>query len=271
METKAKRLTKYSTIGLGAMLVMAFVLVQPTMQKAYAVGIEGLPAYDDCYFPENQPEDPISMNTVRNGDIVKTIHAEKEIFYCYLTQGDLPVIVDLTTYLEVYENISTQEVIETNAFATTCMKDGPYGSATATVIDCESYEISTSPVFVGNDCYETPIDHPQEMNTVTKGKLAKTVEAQKEVFLCLLDAEPTTEPCDELWYVDDCVRVNTIKKVDIVLFTEIYEDLNTQTTDPVQFLAARCVVLVTDDNESDPEDTLRDATVETCIFSEIEN
>jgi hypothetical protein len=248
MEAKAKRLTKYSTIGLGAMLVMAFVLVQPTMQKAYAVGIEGLPAYDDCIINETtllgQPEDPISMNTVKNKDIVKTIHAEKEIFTCFLNQGNLEVIVDVTTYLEVYENITSQEVIETNAISTTCIKD----EDTATVIDCESDEVSTSPVFVGSGCGEIGneyITNPQEMNTVTKGKIAKTVEAQKEVFICELD--------------------NALKKVDVVLFTEIYEDLNTQTTTSVQFLSARCVVLLTDEGD------LQDADVESCIFSEIEN
>ncbi|MFY3740131.1 MAG: hypothetical protein HMLIMOIP_000556 [Candidatus Nitrosomirales archaeon] len=252
MEAKGKRL-KYSGITLGTFLVMAFVLVQPTMNQANAVGLEGLPGYDNCQLlvVNNQPEDPISMNTVRSGNIVKTIHAEKEIFSCFLDQGNLPVIVDVTTYIEIYENIDDREVIETNAVATTCLKD----QFTAAVIDCESYDIPTSPVFVGNSCEEIGnefITHPQEMNTVTKGKLAKTVEAQKEVFLCQLNND-------------------TFKKVDIVLFTEIYEDLNTQTTTSVQFLSARCVVLWSDDFESDPEDTLRDATVETCQFSSIEN
>jgi hypothetical protein len=244
MEAKAKRLTKYSTIGLSAMLVMGFVLVQPTVQTAYAVGIEGLPSYDDCGDRDlSEIEDPISMNTVRNKDIVKTIHAEKEVFDCRLTQGDLEVIVDLTTYLEVYENITSQEVIETNAISTTCIKD----ALTATVIDCESKDISTSPVFVGSECREAVPgpSHTQEMNTVNKGKLAKTVEAQKEVFYC----SPS----------------GILKKVDIVLFTEIYEDLNTQTTTSVQFLSARCVVLAYDN------DDLQDASVESCIFTEIEN
>jgi len=252
MEAKATRL--YSGITLGAVLIMAFVLVQPIMQHANAVGVEGLPAYDDCDLRTDNgeafPEDGISMNTVRNKDIVKTIHAEKEIFDCHLVQGNLEVIVDLTTYLEVYENITSQEVIATNAFSTTCLKDGPNdGYATATVIDCESAEISTSPVFVGSECEELDLEFPQEMNTVTKGKIAKTVEAQKEVFRCL-----------------DIGDSNTDKKVDIVLFTEIYEDLNTQTTTSVQFLSARCVVLDTDDGGD-----LQDASVESCIFTEIEN
>ncbi len=236
---------KYLATTAAVLLVTAFVLVQPTMQTAYAtIGLEALPDYDDCNWREGEHEDPISMNTVRNRDIVKTIHAEKEVFDCFLNQGNLPVIVDLTTYLEVYENITSQEVLETNAISTTCLKD----EFTATVIDCESLDVSTSPVFVGNDCREsTDITHPQEMNTVVKGKLAKTVEAQKEVFLCTLSD-------------------GTTKKVDIVLFTEIYEDLNTQTTTSTQFLSARCVILETD-NDGD----LQDAEVETCLFDEIEN
>ena len=64
MEARAKRL-KYSGITLGAVLVAAFVLVQPTTQQANAVGVEGLLGYDNCYFGErtleDQPEDPISI------------------------------------------------------------------------------------------------------------------------------------------------------------------------------------------------------------------
>ena len=241
---------QYLAISAAALLVTAFVLVQPLMQTAYAVGIQGLPGYDDCE-DEELPDDPISMNTVKNKDIVKTIHAEKEIFTCHLNQGDIEVIVDLTTYLEVYENITSQKVIAKHALSTTCMKD----QLTATVIDCESKNISTSPVFVGSNCEEQDdITHPQEMNTVTKGKLAKTVEAQKEFFNCLLPAG-----CEE-----DCVE----KKVDIVLFTEIYEDLNTQTITSVQFLSARCVVLLTD---TDAGGDLQDASVESCIFTQIQN
>jgi len=243
---------KYLAISAAALLVTAFVLVQPAMQTAYAVGIEGLPAYDNCDLRTDNgeafPDDGISMNTVKNKDIVKTIHAEKEIYDCFLAQGSLEVIVDLTTYLEVYENITSQEVIETNAFSTTCLKD----HNTATVIDCESAEISTSPVFVGSGCTELDLDFPQEMNTVTKGKIAKTMEAQKEVFRCL-----------------DINGSDDDKKVDIVLFTEIYEDLNTQTTTSVQFLSARCVVLESDGESFDDE--LQDASVESCIFTEIEN
>ncbi len=282
METYAKRL-KYSGISLGAVLIMAFVLVQPTMNQAYSVGVQGLPDYDDCelrgvtepakYDSLSQPEDPISMNTVRNQNIVKTMHAEKEIFDCRLNQGDLRVIVDVTTYIELYENIADREVIASSAVAITCVKD----EATATVIDCESKPISSSPVPVGSDCVELDyITHPQEMNTVTKGATAKTIEAQKEVFICPLgepingdSIDAQTQVC-ELQIPFECFP--TLKKVEIILFTEVYENLATQTVTDVQFHSMRCVVLITNDHfDVDPDDDVRDATVESCKLTSIEN
>ncbi len=243
---QSNKQAKYLAVSTAALLVTAFALVQPAMQTAYAVGIAGgLPAYDNCS-PRHTDvqEDPISMNTVKNGETVKTVHAEKEVFTCYLTQGNLPVIVDLTTYLDVYENITSKKVIATNAASTTCLKD----ETTATVIDCVSNNaISTSPVFVNNCSEQTTITHPQEMNTVNKGKLAKTMEAQKEVFYCSLSN-------------------GTLKKVDIVLFTETFEDLSTHKITDVKFTSARCVVMITDHS-----DDLQDAEVESCIFGPIEN
>ena len=270
VEGKIRKQPKYWAISLAAIMATAFVVVQPAMQAAYAdLTINGLPVggYDNCavrisgdepsgltfptqYILENEaPDDPISQNTIKNKDVVKTIHAEKEVFDCFLVQGDIPVIVDVTTYLEVYENITSQEVIETNAFATTCLKE----EATASVIDCESYTPAAGLVPVGSDCFELEISHPQEMDTVNKGKIAKTVESQKEQFLC------------------DFGGSTTLKKVDIVIFQETYEDLNTQTTLDVQFLAARCIILVNDDPDNDEDNDAQDATVEGCTFVEIPN
>ena len=259
METQDKRLSKYSAISLGVVLIMAFVLVQPITNQAYAVGVEGLPAYDDCRFPLIR-EDPISMNTVRSGNIVKTIHAEKEIFAssCHLEQGGLPVIVDLTTYVELYQNINDREVIKASALVVTCIKD----IFTAIVIDCESSVPPSTPVPVGSDCEEnTSITHPQEMNTVNKGSIAKTIEAQKEVFICELGVETCSLDVEIM-----CPETGVLKKVEVVLFTDTYEDLSTQTVEEVQFHSMRCVVLITDFG-----DDLPDGTVETCQFSTIEN
>jgi len=282
MESKGKRL-EYSGITLGTVLVMAFVLVQPTMNQANAVGIEGLPGYDDCELLGvttnlgSQPEDAISMNTVKNKNIVKTIHAEKEIFLCFLDQGDIEVIVDVTTYIEIYQDINDKEVIASNAIAVTCIKEpGIEESGGATVIDCESKPVSSSPVPVGSDCVEETDrvgnlinTHPQEMNTVNKGNTAKTIESQKEVFICVL-GQPNEQCQQTLGFDFRCFP--TLKKVEVILFTEIYENLAAQAVTDVQFHVMRCVILISNDNlNEDPDDDIQDAVVETCQFSSIEN
>ena len=204
----------------------------------------------------------MSMNTVRNKNIVKTIHAEKMIFDCFLDQGNIPVIAEVTTYMEIYEDIDDREVIETNAFATTCLKD----QFTGTVIDCESYDIPTATVPVGSNCEEEGGDpnevftHPQEMNTITKGIIAKTIEAQKETFDCELAGDEE----------EDEGAVEVEKQVDIVIFTEIYENLTTQTVLEVQFHVMRCVMLLTDETLVS-DGGFRDGVVEACRFSSIEN
>ena len=266
---QARKLSMYSGMSLGAVLVMAFVLVQPTMNQAYAVGIAGgLPPYDNCNLRHTDSlEDPISMNTVIKGHTVKTVHAEKELFTCYLDQGNLEVIVDLTTYLEVYENITTRELLATNAVSTTCLKY----EKTATVIDCWSNNsIPTNIVPVGANCREqTDITHPQEMDTVKKKQLVKTIEAQKEVFLCDFDGfvlENGKLECETFGPGADPECFDPEKKVDIVLFTEVYEDLNTRLLTDVQFLSATCVVLIGDDGGD-----FQDAAVESCVFTQIPN
>ncbi|MGH9922872.1 MAG: hypothetical protein ACRD38_08985, partial [Nitrososphaerales archaeon] len=199
-----------------------------------------IPVGSTCYFVDTQPEDPISMNTVRSNAIAKTIHAEKQIFSCFLEQGDIPVIVDVTIIADVYEDMNTQSIIKKDALALTCVKD-PTG---VTVIECESAVITADPVPVRN-CSEEFIEHPQEMNTVNKGSIVKTIEAQKEVFLCDLDKNK----------IDD-------KKVDLVLFTEIWENLNKLPDNPVvkkSFLSFRCVVNVDE------------AEVESCKYTNIQD
>ena len=250
MENNQNEITKkkkHYAISAAMLLVTTVVLVQP-MQTSYAVDVEEVTKYDSCVRRTggNAPEDPISMNTVlvnvNKHGIAKTIHAEKEVYDCETVQGGLPVIVDVTIIAEIYENMTTQQIVRKQVEVVTCMKQ----AAGAVLIGCSSGSIPTIPVAVGTNCSEEFIPHPQEMNTVSKRKIAKTIEAQKEIFECdFNDVE---------------------KKVDIVLFTEIYEDLSTQETIDIQFLSARCVVLRTD-NGGD----LQDAFVESCIFTEIPN
>jgi len=195
-----------------------------------------------CTFnPDDQAKDPISMNTVRNKNIVKTIHAEKQIFDCTLEQGAIPVIVDVTIIAEIYEDMNTQSIIKKDALTITCIKQ----ESQATLIKCESSipDDETVPV---RDCAEESIAHPQEMNTVNKGSIVKTIEAQKEVFICDFGNSN---------HHDD-------KKVDVVLFSEIWENLSLLPSNPVvkhTFEVLRCTIVIDE------------AEVESCKFSTIQN
>jgi hypothetical protein len=187
-----------------------------------------------------QPEDAISMTTVRSGNIVKTIHAEKQIFDCDLMPDGVPVIADVTIIAEIYENISTKEVISKQVEVITCIKEESRGR----VFECDLSIPSTDRIPVTN-CTELPTEHPQEMNTVRKGATAKTIETQKEVFICTFadgpDSPTTPSPND--------------KKVDLVLFTDIFQNLNTLTSQDPLILSMKCVIKI--DN----------VTVESCRFT----
>ena len=184
---------------------------------------------------------------------MKTIHAEKEIFICFLNQGNLPVVVEVTTYAEVFENVTAREVIHSSSLVVSCVKDslGEEHSGQAIVLGCVHYTPSTSPVPVGANCFGLNTvgipTSPMQMDSVRHKNIVKTIETQKQVYLCDLPD-------------------NTLKKVDIVVFTEIYEDINTHEILEVQNHQMRCVVLISDQYGADE---LRDATVESCIFSQI--
>jgi hypothetical protein len=256
METtvNVRKQPKYWAISLAAIMATAFVLVQPAMQASYGqLSGEDLVSggYDQCDYREpdespGTPDDPLTMNSVKNKDIMKTIIAEKEIYDCFLNQGNLPVIVDVTTYVEIFTNITSGERLGDHVFATTCIKE----EDTAVVIDCESTPdddpIPRTVVPVGSSCSEEIIEFPQEMNTLNKGRSAATVEVQKEQFICSL--------------------TGTEKKVDLYIVTSVFEDINTQTVKEVTFLEVRCVVQV-----FDSDDTTDGATVEGCTFSDLEN
>jgi hypothetical protein len=162
-------------------------------------------------------------------------------------QGGLPVIVDVTIIAEIYENMTTQQIVRKQVEVVTCMKQ----AAGAVLIGCSSGSIPTIPVAVGTNCSEEFIPHPQEMNTVSKGKIAKTIEAQKEVFLCTLAG-------------------GLQKKVEIVVFADTWEDLSKLPKNPVikkTLESLRCIVLVSDGTSINVNSGGRqDATVEFCQF-----
>jgi len=280
------------------------------------VGTSGVPEFDGClsaytnadlaldflaelFFDvsliRSPPEDPISMNTVRNGNIVKTIHAEKEVYFCKTAQGGVPVIVDVTILGEIYEDIRTKSVLEKKTLTITCMKL----EANAQVIGCESEPVPADTTVVIN-CFDEPfftvgiiflgifevplgplLTHPQEMNTVSKGNIVKTVETQKEIFLCNLD--PSN---DILINIFDIIIFDipfAEKKVDSVIVTEIWEDLSLLPNNPgvkKTVESFRCVTSLGEDlsdeipevppfflNPFDPEDNV--PRVESCKFTSV--
>jgi len=338
----------YWGISLAALLLAAFVLVQP-MQMSYGMTFEeiceqiseqvseeecltelnemrdaraairngngnvtvedistlGVPEFDGCLsvytnldagllvvtgegrFP---PEDGISMNTVRSGNIVKTIHAEKEVYLCKTAQGNIPVLVDVTVIGEIYEDVSTKSIINRQAEVITCMKIEETGQ----VIGCETESVPADPTIVRN-CFEDPFfildlsiisgpiltiplgieftTHPQEMNTVNKGSIVKTIEAQKEIFICNLD--PSND--FDLFNLGILLVPFTEKKVDVVTFIEIWEDLSLLPTDPIvkkTVESFRCVTSLGEDatfddfiNPLDPKDNV--PRVESCKFTSV--
>lgn len=277
--SRLRKQTTYWAISTAAVLVTAFVLVQPLQSTLAEVTIEEIVlkncVYNDSKDPQappshRQPDDPLSMNTVvingnnaNGGGVAKTVHAEKQIFRCNTTQGNQPVIVDLTIVAEIYENMTLvgglpQAPIRKQAEAITCIKD----AIIVLVYGCTSKKIPIGNTPVAN-CEELSVSHPQEMNTVNRKKVVKTIIAQKEVFRCNFNDDPPGEhdnpPNDTI--LND-------KKVDVVLFEEIWEDmtklgpfnqLNPNLGDPVikkEFESMTCVIKI---------DT---ANAETCMFTQ---
>jgi len=269
METNVKRLRKYSGIALGIVLVTAFVLVQP-MQASYGqVSDLGAPAFENCEFwLDGQPEDPYTANTIRKGHVALTVIAEKEIFECETVQGDIGVIVDVTTYGEIYENMTTRDIIAKQAFVVTCVKigdpDGTPTDGTYQVLGCDTYRPLTDfiPVsgcrdilnFNSSD-FRDVLEQPQEMNTVFKGDTVKTIEIEKEIVFCDFGSTDSTGG-DDIGPVDE-----DDKKVEQYIIQETWRDLgllpaNTVVEQHVESL--RCWTLVTD------------ALVESCQFTTVQ-
>jgi hypothetical protein len=244
METKR---LKYPGIALGIILTTAFVLVQPTMKTYAQVVDEGAPAFENCAFNSGkQSKDPLSMNTIKNGQIAKTIIAEKEIFECATVQGSIAVLVHVNTVVEILENMTSMEIISKQALVISCVKedaDTSGGSDDGTVFGCDWYRPGTDfiPVSDCEDLTDDYLEHPNEMNTVNKGKIVKTIVIQKEVITCYFGPNGSD---------DD-------KKVEQYIVEEIWEDLSLAPNDTIVKLnteSIRCTTLIVE------------AFVESCQF-----
>jgi hypothetical protein len=187
-----------------------------------------------------QPDDPIDMNTVVGKTTsakhyAKTIHREKQVFQCEdLNSPTTIYTVEIAIFAEIFENLDTKSITRKQAEVITCVKD-----SNGFVLECQKRNPTTQNISVSN-CAGQFVAHPEEMNTVThpvNTYVVKTIDAQKEVFLCDFN-----------------------KKVDVIIFTEIWEDLNKLPGNPVvkrTVESLRCTV-----------STLL-AIVESCIYSSV--
>jgi len=204
-----------STTILTALLILTgFIIIQPLQiqgQKEIATNIPDPIKVTKCQVL-NPSTDPIDMNTVIFKDIAKTIHVEKEVFKCKTKNGAL-VIAMVSLFTELVENLRTQSTLNKTVETVTCVK-----GYNGTVSYCDSKKIPISnqyPFAVNCDPLNLRIlniTSPIEMETVLSSNgISKTVEAEKEAFLCSYKQNKPTQI------------------LDVMLFTEIFEKVSSGT------------------------------------------
>ena len=258
---------KYSRIFLIATLLSGLVLLQPTNSYAQvedaAVGSEEAPVQTEDIFDFEDCDDQflvdVSMDTVRSKNVILTTHSEKEIFECFLVQGNIEVLVEVTLVAQIYENTTTKDTIRKQVEVITCVRE----PVQARTLGCESNTVPTGIVPVAH-CRADEIRKDQ--NSITKGSLVKTIEAQKMVSLCDLDnfsiVIATGQPlaCATTGPGTNSTCFDPDKKVDEVIFAETWKNLNNLPNDPIvktSFESLRCVV------------KLDTALVEACRFTNL--
>ena len=203
-----------TTILTALLIITGFIIIQPLQvqgQKEIATNIPDPIKVTKCQVV-NPPTDPIDMNTVIFKDIAKTIHVEKEIFKC-ITKNGAPVVAMVSLFTELFENLRTQSTLNKTVETVTCVK-----GYNGTVSYCNSNQIPISreyPFAVSCDPLNLRILNiasPIEMETVVSSNgISKTVEAEKEAFLCTYKQNKPTQI------------------LDVMLFTEIFEKVSNGT------------------------------------------
>jgi hypothetical protein len=186
-------------IVLSLLVLIVIIFAQP-MQKASA--------QTACSLGQLQPADPVDMNTIVFKTMVKTVHVEKEVYSnC---QGIVPSILDVSTYTEIREDLSSfPTVVPKVSFEViTCSKNIVIGS----VDKCRQLVPSIMIPSVSS-CSQRDVAFPIEMNTITSPDgIVKTIESQKEVFSCkVTGAAP--------------VGFGSTAIKEVTIFTEIFEDI----------------------------------------------
>ncbi|MGH9923569.1 MAG: hypothetical protein ACRD38_12545, partial [Nitrososphaerales archaeon] len=135
------------------------------------------------------------------------------------------LIVDVTIYAEIYENMTSKSIIAKQVRVVTCVKlDVTDTDGGGIVVGCDTYKPLTDFIPV-SFCTELTgqlgyLTHPQEMNTVNKGNTVKTIEVQKEVFYCTFNTG-TQVPQVVTGHEAD----GDDKKVEQYIITEAWENL----------------------------------------------
>ncbi len=238
-----KKQAKYLTIAVSISIVTALILLQPAQVHTAPPPTRnpdvnsdtdhwGMSSADDtlqsnlvqmnsvtnCVLdPELQAPEPIDMNTVNVKGIAKTIHVEKEVFSCLI--GAKQVVVDVTIYTELIENIRSHEATNMKFEVVTCVK---YDKG---VLGCKTETPSRSAEVSEMTCELIPATLPLAMNTVVDGRIVKTIEAEKEVFECDFNNDvPTTI-------------------LDVTIFSEIFEEVKNRSQEVIakKFEAAFCL------------------------------
>ena len=205
----------YTTILTSLLIIIGFIIIQPLqIQGQKEIATTNIPdsiKLTKCQIV-NPPTDPIDMNTVIFKDIAKTIHVEKEIFKCKTKNGAL-VVAMVSLFTELFENMKNQSTLNKTVETVTCVK-----GYNGTVSYCDSKKVPISNQYpFAVDCDPRNlrilnITSPIEMETVVSSNgISKTVEAEKEAFLCTYKQNKPT------------------KLLDVMLFTEIFEKVSSGT------------------------------------------
>jgi hypothetical protein len=176
-----------TSISVVAILMSFFPLTQVLAQPVAPVE---LPPVSNCRLDsDRQPTVPIKMNSiVVFPGTVKTILVEKEVFLCQHQMQSTPLILDVSTYTETIENLGTNFTAKNSFEVVTCAKklDG-------NILACVTKEPpALLPSLQCNEFIQSSSNLPIEMNTVITNGIVKTIEAEKEIFNCVLPSNNST-------------------------------------------------------------------------------
>ena len=163
------------------------------------------------------------MNTVEFDSLVKTVYVEKKTFIC--EEFTPPVIADVSTYIEIVEDASTQVPIKKSFEIVTCGK-----TLDGTVHGCVSDQPSdVLPSTTCRNISPLPYMTPLRLNTVINSPVgtSKTIEAATEVFGC------------DFVGGGNATQLPT-KLKDVTLFTETFQNVHTETIKR-NFEVATCI------------------------------